>query len=330
MRDIFSLQGGGIHKNLFLIEVFLMKLSLVVPCFNEEENITVFFDACRAAFDTRDFDYEIVFVDDGSADKTWKIICGLCKGSKKVKGISFSRNFGKEAAMYAGINESRGEYTATIDADMQQRPESVVKMLEFLENNTEYDAVTLFQTKRCEGRFITMCKKWFYRSANVCLGVRLKAGASDFRMLRRTAADAFLTMPEHMRFSKGIFPWLGFKTFYMPYAAEPRSGGKSSWSFFKLLRYAVSGFVSFSYLPLRIISVLGAALLLCSAAALVYMLFSRRTLVSGAGLAFFAFLMSGTQLGALGIIGEYIAQISIESKKRPLYIIRERAGDKLS
>lgn len=305
-----------------------MQLSLIVPCYNEQDNVEAFHDACRAAFDGCIASYELIFVNDGSRDDTWARLTALQeKTDVPVKLIDFSRNFGKEAAMYAGMQRAEGEFVTVIDADLQQPPEKALEMVRFLEANPDFDAVAAYQDARREGRFTALCKKLFYHVIDAACDIPFKADASDFRTLRRGVVQAILSMGEYHRFSKGIFSWVGFRTHYLPYTVQPRHAGKTSWSFIKLCRYAVEGIVSFSTFPLRIATVTGA---LMSFMSLIYILIVViKKLAYGIAVPGYATIVvlilftGGLQMIMLGIIGQYIARIYIQSKQRPIYIARE-------
>lgn len=305
-----------------------MQLSLIVPCYNEQDNVEAFHDACRAAFDGCIASYELIFVNDGSRDDTWARLTALQeKTDVPVKLIDFSRNFGKEAAMYAGMQRAEGEFVTVIDADLQQPPEKALEMVRFLEANPDFDAVAAYQDARREGRFTALCKKLFYHVIDAACDIPFKADASDFRTLRRGVVQAILSMGEYHRFSKGIFSWVGFRTHYLPYTVQPRHAGKTSWSFVKLCRYAVEGIVSFSTFPLRIATVTGALMAFMS---LIYILIVViKKLAYGIAVPGYATIVvlilftGGLQMIMLGIIGQYIARIYIQSKQRPIYIARE-------
>lgn len=305
-----------------------MQLSLIVPCYNEQDNVEAFHDACRAAFDGRIASYELIFVNDGSRDDTWARLTALQeRADVPIKLIDFSRNFGKEAAMYAGMQRAEGEFVTVIDADLQQPPEKALEMVRFLEANPDFDAVAAYQDARREGRFTTLCKKLFYHVIDAACDIPFKADASDFRTLRRGVVQAILSMGEYHRFSKGIFSWVGFRTHYLPYTVQPRHAGKTSWSFVKLCRYAVEGIVSFSTFPLRIATVTGALMAFMS---LIYILIVViKKLAYGIAVPGYATIVvlilftGGLQMIMLGIIGQYIARIYIQSKQRPIYIARE-------
>ena len=310
-----------------------MQLSLIVPCYNEQDNVEAFHDACRAAFDGRIASYELIFVNDGSRDDTWARLTALQeKTDVPVKLIDLSRNFGKEAAMYAGMQRAEGEFVTVIDADLQQPPEKALEMVRFLEANPDFDAVAAYQDARREGRFTALCKKLFYHVIDAACDIPFKADASDFRTLRRGVVQAILSMGEYHRFSKGIFSWVGFRTHYLPYTVQPRHAGKTSWSFVKLCRYAVEGIVSFSTFPLRIATVTGALMAFMS---LIYILIVViKKLAYGIAVPGYATIVvlilftGGLQMIMLGIIGQYIARIYIQSKQRPIYIAREYRPEK--
>ena len=310
-----------------------MQLSLIVPCYNEQDNVEAFHDACRTAFDGRIASYELIFVNDGSRDDTWARLTALQeRADVPVKLIDFSRNFGKEAAMYAGMQRAEGEFVTVIDADLQQPPEKALEMVRFLEANPDFDAVAAYQDARREGRFTALCKKLFYHVIDAACDIPFKADASDFRTLRRGVVQAILSMGEYHRFSKGIFSWVGFRTHYLPYTVQPRHAGKTSWSFIKLCRYAVEGIVSFSTFPLRIATVTGALMAFMS---LIYILIVViKKLAYGIAVPGYATIVvlilftGGLQMIMLGIIGQYIARIYIQSKQRPIYIAREYRPEK--
>ncbi len=304
--------------------------SFVVPCYNEEANVRVFYELCRKTIgDT--LAYEVVFINDGSQDNTWGELTALQESyPSSIKLINFSRNFGKEAAMYAGLQRAEGDYVTVIDADLQQRPELALDMVRFLEANPDYDCVAAYQDTRNEGKFLAGCKKVFYKLIDAACEISFKAGASDFRTMRLEMVKAVLSMSEYHRFSKGIFAWVGFNTHYIPYTAQERQAGETSWSFKKLCRYAFEGIISFTTFPLRIATVLGAVMSLFS---VLYMLFVVvQKLAFGIDLPGYAtivvliLLIGGLLMIMLGIIGEYIARIYIQGKNRPVYIAKEYRG----
>ena len=257
-----------------------MKLSLVVPCYNEAESVALFQEATIQAFDNCGYDYEIVFVDDGSRDATMHNLRKLHSKQKcPVKVVQLSRNFGKEAALYAGLEHCSGEYISLIDADLQQRPEIVRDMVKVLDEDNRYDVVAAYQDRRNEGRVLSFLKKGFYALINKLSKVKLRADASDFRTFRRSVADSLLELKEYHRFSKGIFAWVGFETCFIPYTACKRVAGTTKWSFRKLFNYALEGIVGFSTAPLRLSVYLGFFTALAGAIYLIAVLLEK--LISG-------------------------------------------------
>lgn len=305
-----------------------MKLSLVVPCYNEAENVKNFHDAVIAAFAGCGYDYEIVFVDDGSRDATLYNLRKLHAAREcPVKVISFSRNFGKEAGLFAGLQHASGDYISLIDADLQQRPEIVRDMVAYLEENPDYDMVAAYQDRRGEGKLLSFFKKGFYSLINRLSDVTLHNDASDFRTFRRSVAESILAMGEYHRFSKGIFAWVGYQTHFIPYTACERVAGKTKWSFRKLVNYAIDGIIGFSTRPLRIATYLGS---LTAAVALIYLLVVvLQKLCIGIDIPGYAtvivliLLLGGMQLFCIGIIGEYVGRTFEQSKNRPIYLPKE-------
>lgn len=303
-----------------------MKLSFIVPCYNEEGNIKAFYKKITDTIDYQKYNYEIIFVNDGSKDKTLSVLKELLTEEVPVKIIDFSRNFGKEAGIYAGLKEASGDYVAIIDADLQQNPKFLLKMKEILDT-TDYDIVTAYQKQRKEGFILSFFKKMFYKLINRLSDVEFVSGASDFRMFRKNVRDAILELDEYYRFSKGIFSFVGFDNYYMPYDVESRNSGKTKWSFWKLFKYAIDGIVSFTTSPLRIATILGLMMSLGSFIYLIILLIQK--ICYGIAVAGYAsilgvsLLIGGIQLLSLGIIGEYLARTYIEVKKRPIYITKK-------
>ncbi|MCH5303243.1 MAG: glycosyltransferase family 2 protein [Ruminococcus sp.] len=306
-----------------------MKLSLVVPCYNEQDNVELFYEETVKAFKNVSFDYEFVFVNDGSRDKTLEKLKKLYneKTESDITVVSFSRNFGKESAIYAGIKNASGDYVSLIDADLQQRPEVVLEMMDILENEVEYDCVAAYQGVRKEGKVITGFKSGFYKLINKLSEVELHADASDFRTFTRGVADAIVEMGEYHRFSKGIFSWIGFNTKYIPYEVQERNAGETKWSFSKLVRYAFEGISAFSTKPLKLATYVG---ITASFAAIIYLvvviiqrLFFNVAVSGYATIVALILLLGGIQLFCIGIIGSYLAKTYIQSKNRPIYIARE-------
>ena len=304
-----------------------MKQSFICPCYNEEKNIKPFAKAVLDAFANTD-EYELVFINDGSADNTIGELKKLKKEScQNIKIINFSRNFGKEAAMYAGLEHCCGEYITIIDTDLQQNPEIVKEMINILENDESVDSVCACQENRHENAFFKFCKKSFYKFADKYTDTHCVDGASDFRTFRKSVKDAILSMGEYYRFSKGIFSWVGFNTKYIPYTAESRKNGKSSFNFSKLLKYGIDGIIAFSTVPLKISGYVGGATIFLS---IIYIIITLiRKFVSNIEVDGFTQLvilisfLGGIQLFTTGIMGEYLAKNYIETKKRPIYIARE-------
>ena len=305
-----------------------MKLSLVVPCYNEAENVAPFLSAVMAAFDGCGYDYELIFVDDGSADATLHNLKKLyARKACPVKVISFSRNFGKEAAIYAGMQHARGDYISLIDADLQQRPEIVRDMVEILDTKPEYDVVAAYQDRRGEGKVLSFFKKCFYAVINRLSKVRLQPDASDFRTFRRSVRDSILSLTEYHRFSKGIFAWVGYDTCFIPYTACPRANGTTKWNFRKLFGYAVEGIVGFSTAPLRFATFCGSV---SGVAAVIYLIMVvLEKLTKGIDVPGYATIIvlilffSSIQLFSIGIIGEYVGRNFEQGKHRPIYIAKE-------
>lgn len=277
--------------------------------------------------------YEIIFINDGSKDNTIKVLKKIAESAKEnIKIINFSRNFGKEAAMFAGLKEAKGEFVSIIDADLQQQPSLVLEMLDILEKNEEYDSVATYQKRRKDPFFKKVFSNLFSKLINKISKVNFVSGASDFRVFRRTMVNAIISMNEYYRFSKGIFSWVGFNTYYMPYEANKRSFGKTKWSFWKLFKYAIDGIVSFTTMPLRIATILGIFISLLSfiylVVTIIQKLFFSINVPGYASILGMVLLLGGIQLFALGIIGEYLARTYVETKRRPIYIAKEIIDNK--
>ncbi|MBR4451086.1 MAG: glycosyltransferase family 2 protein [Clostridia bacterium] len=303
-----------------------MKLSLVVPCYNEEENIPLFYNRVISDFKNADFDYEIVFVNDGSQDGTLRELKKLLSGDIPVKIVTFSRNFGKEAAMYAGLENSEGDYVTIIDADLQQSPALALEMVRTLDSKPEYDCIAAYQENRGESKALVFFKDSFYKIINKFADTQFRQGASDFRTFRRPMVEAVLSMGEYFRFSKGLFSWVGFNTKFIPYTAAQRAKGTSKWSFFKLFKYALEGIFGFTTAPLRIAGIAGVISLL---GFLVYLIYTIVRCVRGAeytsgnSAVLLILAIGGIHLICLGLIGEYLARTYIQGKGRPIYIAKD-------
>lgn len=314
-------------------------ISLVVPCYNEEESLPVFYrEAARVAAEMRaahdDLAFELVLVDDGSSDKTLEVMRGLAAGTEEgleVRWTSFSRNFGKEAALLAGLRSARGDYVATLDADLQDPPALLPEMYRLLMDE-DYDNVATRRVDRAgEPPVRSFCARAFYRIINRLSDADIVDGARDFRLMRRRMVDGILELGEYNRFSKGIYGWVGFKTRWLPFENVERVAGETKWSFWGLLRYSIEGIVAFSTAPLSAASLIGVVLCLLSIVfALVIVV---RTLLFGdpvAGwpsLACIVLFVGGLQLACLGVIGQYLAKTYLETKGRPLYLVRESSDD---
>ena len=305
-----------------------MKLSLVVPCYNEAENVSMFQDAVISAFEGCNYNYEIVYVNDGSRDATLHNLKKLFQAQRcPVKVVSFSRNFGKEAGIYAGMAQASGDYIALIDADLQQRPEIVRDMVKILDEQPEYDVVAAYQDRRGEGKVLSWFKKNFYSLINRLSNVKLKSDASDFRTFRRSVRDSILDLAEYHRFSKGIFAWVGYNTCFIPYTACERVAGETKWNFHKLFNYAVDGIIGYSTAPLRLATYLGG---FTAFSAIVYLIIVvLQKLIAGIDVPGFAtiivliLLLGSMQLICIGIIGEYVGRTFEQSKNSPVYIAKE-------
>ena len=305
-----------------------MKLSLVVPFYNEAENVALFQEAVISAFDGCGYDYEIVFVDDGSRDATLHNLKKLYNAQKcPVKVVSFSRNFGKEAGLYAGLEHASGEYITLIDADLQQRPEIVREMVRILDEEPQYDVVAAYQDRRSEGKVLSFFKKSFYNVINKLSKVTLQPDASDFRTFRRSVAESILKLGEYHRFSKGIFAWVGYKTKFIAYTACERANGTTKWNFWKLFNYAIEGIIGFSTAPLRFSMLFGGFTAVAAVLYLIWVvcekLFLGIDIPGYATIIVLILLLGSIQLFCIGIIGEYVGRTFEQSKERPIYIAKE-------
>lgn len=307
-----------------------MKLSLIVPCYNEEGNVEKFFDVVNEAFENKVEDYDFVFVNDGSKDETPKKLRELYynKNEKKnIQVLSFSRNFGKEAAIYAGLSKAKGDLVCLIDADLQQRPEVVLEMLSVMNSDEDIDCVAAYQEKRKENKAISCLKSAFYKTINRMSDVEFVNGASDFRLMKRPVADALLQMREYHRFSKGMFSYVGFNTKYIPYEVAERESGETKWSTKKLFKYALEGIFAFSTKPLKIATFFGVLFLILAFCGFISEFVSplpfQADLLSYILIVSHIFLVGGIILLCLGTIGEYLAKMYIQGKDRPIYILKE-------
>lgn len=299
-----------------------MKISLIVPCFNEEGNVNTFYEETVKTFKDTKYKVEIVYVNDGSKDNTLMELKSIVKESKiDIKVINFSRNFGKEAGIYAGLKECRGDYAVIIDADMQQPPKLILPMLKEIEKNSDVDIVCYYQEKRKERKLLSLFKKMFYRVMSKSMNMNIQDAASDFRLFNRKVIDTILEISEHDRFSKGIFNWIGYNTIYLPYVPEKRQSGKTSWNFKSLLKYGLNGILSFSNKPLRLIYKLGIIDLLISL--IWYIINIVNCFEIESYIIPSIVLLFGINNIVLGVISEYIYRSYNETRNRPIYIIKD-------
>lgn len=306
-------------------------LSIIVPCYNEEESLPIFYKEIQKEaekFQKKNILFELFFVDDGSKDRTLELLKEYSQADPCVHYLSFSRNFGKEAAIYAGLEHVRGDYVTLMDADLQDPPSKLLEMYEILQKE-DYDVVGLKTNDHKNygliRKFFTFC---YYKILNVFTTVPMAPNERDYRLMRRKVVDAVLSLSEYNRYSKGLFNFVGFKVKWLTYDAPDRVAGKTTWNFWKLFAYGIDGIVGFSTRPLVLASVVG--VLFCFIAFVMVLVIIFKTLLWGdpvsgwPSLACIIIFMSGIQLFFLGIIGEYLAKTYLETKKRPIYIIREQ------
>lgn len=302
-------------------------ISIIIPCFNEEEALSYFYPEICKVLDSMREDYELLFVNDGSTDGTLDALKRYAEKDKHVVYLSFSRNFGKEAAMYAGFCNTRGKYVAVMDADMQDPPSLLPEMLRILKKEN-FDSVATRRVSRAgEPPIRSWFAKQFYKIINKISDADIVDGARDFRLMKRNMVDAIVEMGEYNRFSKGIFGWIGFKTYWLPFENVERVAGKTKWNFWKLCRYALDGIINFSQAPLSIASWLGIGMTGVSFLALLFLVIRKLLLgdpVAGwASIVCIIIFLGGIQLFCIGVMGQYIAKLYLESKHRPHYIIAE-------
>lgn len=308
----------------------MQKISIVVPCYNEQGSIPYFYHAIRCIADEMSMiQLELIFVDDGSKDDTLEVIKQLCEEDNRIHYLSFSRNFGKESAIYAGMKDASGDYVAVMDVDMQDPPSLLPQMYQILTKEKEYDCVaTRRTTRKGEPPIRSFFARQFYKLINKISKTQVVDGARDFRMMTRRMVDSILSMEEYNRFSKGIFGWVGFQTKWLEYVNVKRVAGETKWSFWKLLVYALDGIIAFSTAPLILSSIFG--LFFCAVALIMIVVIVVKTLVWGDPVAGYPslicaiFLLGGVQLLCLGILGQYLSKTYLETKHRPIYIIKEK------
>lgn len=308
------------------------KLTMVVPAYNEEEALPIFYEeAYRVEAELPEVEIEYLFIDDGSSDKTLEVLRSLHKKDARVHYVSFSRNFGKEAAIYAGLQNATGDYVAILDADLQDPPSLLPEMLQAIEEEG-YDCVGSRRvTRKGEPPIRSFFARMFYRIMNKISSADIVDGARDFQLMNRKVVKAILSMGEYNRFSKGIFGWVGFRKKWLEYENIERSAGETKWSFWKLFLYALDGIVAFSTAPLVIASVMGMVFCLVAFVAIIFIIV--RTLIFGdptsgwPSMVCIIIFIAGIQLLCMGILGQYMAKTYLETKKRPLYLVEETEED---
>lgn len=301
----------------------------IVPCFNEEEAIPYYYEEMQKVMQkVPELDFELLFVDDGSCDGTLKVLKELAQKDSGVRYISFSRNFGKEAALYAGLQNAGGDYAVTMDVDLQDPPSLIPEMYKVIQQG-EYDSVaTRRVTRKGEPKIRSFFARKFYQIINKMSDADIVDGARDFRFMKRSMVDAILSMKEYNRFSKGIFGWVGFKTKWLEYENVERVVGETKWSFWKLFRYALEGIIAFSTTPLSIVSVIG--MVICFLSFILLLVIIIRALLVGDPVAGWPSLaciitsLGGVQLLCTGIVGLYLSKAYLETKNRPIFIVKEK------
>lgn len=306
----------------------MKKISIIVPCYNEEEAIPLFYEEInKTSKEIKDYDFEFIFVNDGSKDNSALIMKELAKKDKRVKFINFSRNFGKEAAMYAGLELSSGDFITTMDVDLQDPPSLLPEMIKGI-TEEGYDCVATKSTSRNGYSFLRKTfTKWFYKIIAKISKTEMVAGARDYRLMTRQMVNAIINMKEYNRYSKGLFSFVGFKTKWIEFENQERVAGTTKWNFWKLFSYAIDGIVGFSTAPLIISSIIGVLFCLISFIIIIFIIV--KTLIFGdptsgwPSLACIIFFVSGVQLFCIGIIGQYLSKVYLEVKNRPIYIIKD-------
>ena len=311
----------------------MSKISVIVPCFNEEEALPLYYEEmCRIMKKMSDVEFELVFVDDGSSDRTLEILKEFHRMDMRCRYLSFSRNFGKEAALYAGLKNASGDYVATMDVDMQDPPGLLPEMYRILIEE-EYDSVaTRRSTRTGEPKIRSFLSESFYKFINSISKTEIVNGARDYRLMRRKMVDAVLEMSEYNRFSKGIFEWVGFRTKWLEFQNVERSAGQTKWSVRKLFLYSLEGITGFSVAPLSLASVAGVVFCLLSFLMILFIVV--RTVIWGdpvsgwPSLVCIIFLVSGIQLFCTGIVGQYLSKTYLETKHRPIFILKDSSEEK--
>lgn len=309
------------------------KLSVIVSCYNEQEALPYFYEEItKVAKEMKELEFEFLFVNDGSKDDTLKILKELSEKDKRVRYISFSRNFGKEAAMYAGLENARGDYITLMDADLQDPPALLPEMYRLIKEE-HYDSVgTRRVTRKGEPPIRSFFARCFYKLINKMSKIEMVDGARDYRLMTRQVVNSIIDLKEYNRYSKGLFSFVGYETKWLEYENINRVAGETKWSFWKLFKYAIEGIVAFTTVPLAISSVLGIIFCVLSVLAIIFIII--RTLAFGdpvsgwPSLVCIILFLSGVQLLSLGIIGQYLAKTYLETKNRPIYIVKETSDNK--
>ena len=304
------------------------KISIIVPCYNEEESMPLFYEEiCKVSEQFKKVEFEYIFVNDGSKDNTLKIARELSKKDKRVRYISFSRNFGKEAAILAGLEYSKGDYVAIMDADLQDPPKLLLEMYDGIKNEG-YDCVATRRVNRKgEPPIRSFFAKCYYKLINKISKTEIVDGARDFRLMTRQMVDSILSLKEYNRFSKGIFSWVGYETKWLEYKNVERVAGTTKWNFWKLFLYSLESIVAFSTVPLAIASIMGLIFFVVSLIMIVFIIIKTLTFgdpVAGwPSLVCIIFFVSGVQLLGIGVMGQYLSKLYLEVKNRPVYIVKE-------
>ena len=304
-------------------------LTAIVPCYNEEEALPFFYaEISRVAAEMQAVDFEFLFINDGSKDGTLRILRELALKDKRVRYVSFSRNFGKESAMFAGFEHAKGDYIAVMDADLQDPPSLLPEMLGYIENEGYDSVATKRSTRKGEPVIRSFFARCFYKIINKISKTQMVSGARDYVLMKRRVMESILALPEYNRFTKGIYNWVGYNTKWISYENVQRVAGTTKWSFWKLFRYAIEGITAFSTTPLIFASVLGIIFCVISFLAIIFIIV--RTLIYGdptsgwPSLVCIIVFVSGIQLFSVGVIGQYLSKTYLEVKKRPIYIIKEK------
>ena len=302
-------------------------ISIIIPCYNEEDSIPLIYNELKKVSNNMKYDFEFIFVNDGSIDNSLSVLKKLSAKDKQVKYIHFSRNFGKEAAMYAGLSKSKGDYVTIMDADLQDPPSLLPEMLRLIKEEG-YDSVgTRRVSRKGEPKIRSFFARKFYKIINKLSKIEMVDGARDYRLMTRQMVNSILELKEYNRYSKGLFSFVGFNTYWLEYENVERVAGETKWSFWGLVKYAIEGIVAFSTLPLSIASLMG--FIFCFVSFILIIIIIIKTLIFGdptsgwPSLVCIIFFVSGIQLFCLGIIGKYLSKTYLETKNRPIYIIKE-------